>query len=39
MFVFVGFGVLPVWALRETKEEKEFRKWHNPMVMNSENFW
>lgn len=35
----IGLGVLLGRLNKKRKEEEEFRKWHDPTVMNPENFW
>jgi len=39
MIGFIGLGVLIGRHNKKRKEEEEFRKWHDPIVMNPENFW
>lgn len=38
MLGFIGLGVLLGRFNKKRKEEEEFRKWHDPIVMNPENF-
>ena len=35
----IGLGALLRRLNKKRKEEEEFRKWHDPIVMNPENFW
>lgn len=39
VFGLIGLGVLLGRLNKKRKEEEEFRKWHDPIVMNPENFW